>query len=725
MLAAFEPIGEARLSSAPAVVTSALGPLFDPRSVTIVGVSVSDPRSWGYRVVRVLLDGGFVGDVRVVHPRNDFPGVPTYRSLAEGPPPDLVAVCVRAEYVLEVVGQARRAGARAAVVFASDFAEAGPEGERLQAALREAAGDMPILGPNCLGFSNRTAHVKMSVAPFLNRPLRPPGPVALVAQSGALGLVLSQCIEEAGIGYSHFVSVGNEAALTASRVALDLLGRDEVRIVLLYLEALRDPATLVAAARQAQRLGKRVLLLHAGRSKAAQRAALSHTAAIADDATLLDALCRDAGVARIREDTDVRPAMAMAARGWQVPAHPRVAIFSNSGGAGAVLADRLSDIGARVEPFSETLRAGIRSIGSVQAGDSNPLDVGGGWESLLDRVPATLALLEASDEVDVIVVYYAFGDLNEAAVAGLADRCGRSSKPCVFIWQAAPPAGLALVSAGDVLVTNIGDGVRFVASMMAAGAWPAARPAAGGLPAKLDPAAVPGIETSGDTIPEWQSGQILRALGVEVVETLRAPPDDIAGLLGQALAEPWDRFVVKANAHDVPHRSRAGLLALDVTRESLHATLAGIAERLGRSSRDAGRQLLVQPQLPFRSEIAVGGLVDPRFGPAIFVGPGGVNIETAGGARTALLLDVADDAAMHRFVESAERALGLPAASLGPVVRAVEALLRSGTAAEIDINPMVVTERGTLVALDGLIVPGPRTTRGASSTTTHSTGETK
>ena len=86
---------------------------------------------------------------------------------------------------------------------------------------------------------------------------------------------------------------------------------------------------------------------------------------------------------------------------------------------------------------------------------------------------------------------------------------------------------------------------------------------------------------------------------------------------------------------------------------------------------------------------------------------------------------MADDAAMHRFVESAERALGLPAASLGPVVRAVEALLRSGTAAEIDINPMVVTERGTLVALDGLIVPGPRTTRGASSTTTHSTGETK
>jgi acyl-CoA synthetase (NDP forming) len=698
--------------------------LLDPRSIAIVGVSVSDPRSWGYRVVRVLVDGGFRGQVTVIHPSNDFPGVPTHRSLADAPRPDLVAICVRAENVLEVVAQARRAGARAAVVFASDFAEAGQAGERLQASLREAAGDMPVLGPNCLGFSNRTADVKMSVAPFLNRPLLPPGPVALVAQSGALGLVLSRCVEEAGIGYSHFVSVGNEATLTGSRVALDLLGRDEVRIVLLYLEALRDPATLVAAATTARRLGKRIMLLHAGRSKAAQRATLSHTAAIADDATLLDALCRDTGIARLREDTDVRPAVAMARRGWRMPPRPRVAIFSNSGGAGAVLADRLTDIGARVEPLSDALRDAIRKIGSVRAGDSNPLDIGGGWEALLDRVPDTLALLEASDEIDAIVVYYAFGDLNEAAVAGLVDRCARSSKPCVFVWQAAPPAGIALVTSGEVLVTSIGDGVRFIASMMAADASPPAHRAPAAPPPVRAASDVPEIEGSGETVPELESGRILRALGVEVVETLFAAPDGVDALVEQALATPWERFVVKANARDVPHRSRAGLIALDVSRRSLHATLAGIADRLGRASRDPHHRLLVQPQLAFRAEIAVGGLIDPRFGPSIIVGPGGVHIESTNVGRTALLLDVANEAAVHRFLESAEQALGLPPSSLGPVVRAVEALLRGGAVAEIDINPMVIGERGTLVALDGLIVPGPRGRRGASSTTTHPSGET-
>ncbi len=707
--------------------SSRLDPLIEPSSVAIVGVSVSDPRSWGYRVVRVLVDGGYTGRVWVVHPSNDFPGVTTYRSLSDGPRPDLVAVCVRAERVLEVVGEARRIGARAAVVFASDFAEAGEQGERLQQALLEAAGDMPVLGPNCLGFSNRPARVKMSVAPFLNRPLRPPGPVALVAQSGALGLVLSQCVEESGVGYAHFVSVGNEAALTASEVAHALLGRDEVRIVLLYIEALRDPAMLIRAARRASASGKRIVLLHAGRSEAARRAALSHTAAIANDSTLLDALCRDCGIVRIREDTDVRPAMAMASRGWRMPSSPRVAVFSNSGGAGAVLADRLSEIGARVEPFSDALRARIREIGSVQAGDTNPLDVGGGWEALLDRVPATLEALEASDEVDAIVAYYAFGDLNEAAVAGIVDRCGRSSKPCVFVWQAAPPAGLALVNAVDVLATSIGDGVRFMASMMAAATATTASHDAAALllsdAPPLAPGALPPLESAGPTIAEFQSASILRALGVEVVETLAGTPDAIDALAERALGTTWERFVVKANASDVPHRSRVGLLRLGVARTALRAVLSELATGLRAVSQDRSGLLLVQPEVPIRAEIAVGGLVDPRFGPVVMVGPGGVDIEALEGRRTSLVLDAADAVATGRFVVAAERSLDLPPGSLIPVVRALGTLLRSGRVAEVDVNPMVVTDRGTLVALDGLIVPGPRTERGTSPTT-QSKGET-
>ncbi len=690
--------------------------LLSPRSIAIVGVSVSDPRSWGYRVVRILIEGGFKGSVSVVHPQSTFPGVPTYRSLAEAPRPDLVAICVRAERVLQVIADARHVGAGAAIVFASDFAEAGQDGEQLQAALQEAAGDMPVLGPNCLGFSNRPDAIKMSVAPFLNRPLRPPGPVALIAQSGALGLVLSQCVEEAGIGYSHFVSVGNEGSLTASQVACELIEREEVRFLLLYLEAVRDPAILVAAARRAAALDKRILLLHAGRSEAAQRAALSHTAAIANDSTLLDALCRDAGILRLREDTDVRPAMAMARRGWQLPARPRLAIFTNSGGAGAVLADRLSDIGATVPPLSDSLCAGIRSIGSVGAGDSNPLDIGGGWEALLDRAPATLELLAASPEVDAIVVYYAFGDLNEAAVAGLVDHCGRLSKPCVFVWQAAPPEGLALVTASDVLVTSIGDGVRFVASMMAADPEGAA---AESMPVAVTegPALMmPAIDAAGETIAEHQCAQILRALGVDVVESLAARPDQLETLIAELPRLSADRYVVKANAVDVPHRSRVGLLRVGVGAEQLHETLQQIAQRLDSISKDPDRLLLVQAELAHRAEIAVGGIVDPRFGPAILIGPGGVEIETLTAGRSCLLLDVADEAATVRFIAAAEERLALPAGSLNSVVRAVSALLRSGQVAEVDINPMVVTDRGTLVALDGLIVPGPRDRRGITST---------
>lgn len=690
-----------RAASSPSS-SSRLQPLIEPASVGIVGVSAAAPSSWGHRVVRVLVDGGYTGEVYVVHPRTPFPGVTTVPSLADRPHTDLVVICVPARAALGVVREARAAGARAVIVFASEFAEMGEAGETLQAELVEAAGDMLMLGPNCFGISNRIANVKISAAPFMNRPLRPPGPVALVAQSGALGLVLSRCVEEAGIGYSHFMSAGNEATLTASAMALDLVERAEVRIVLLYLETLRDPETLARAAMRAHELGKRIVVLSGGRSDAGQRAALSHTAAIGGNDAYMQALCRDFGIVRIRDDEQVKPALAALERGWTLPPRPRIAVLSNSGGAGTVMADRLVEEGARVEALSDATRAAIVRIGLVGAGDRNPIDIGGGWEAVLERVEPALQTLAASGEVDGLLVYFAFGDGIAARLAPLVEACARLPLPAYFIWQIAPPEGLPMVASPAVLATSIGEGVRMMQAQMQVtaprcGRW---------VRHSLDPVPLPARQPGQRTLAELDAGALLRGLGVAVVESLSSGGGEAAALAGQARARGWPSLVVKANAHDVLHRNHHGLVRVGVRPEELDAALDTLAQRARGVTQDPAWRLVVQPQVAFDAEIAIGGLRDERFGPLMIVGPGGVKVEQATGRRDTLLLNT-DAATQAAFAREVEQHHGLAPGALDPVIAALARLLATPEVSEIDINPMVRTDEGRLIALDALVVLSP------------------
>jgi len=676
-----------------------IGALIEPTSIAVVGVSPAAPNSWGYRTMRVLAEGGYTGSLYAVHPTKDVPGFETVRSLRDKPAPDLVAICVRAEQAIDVVREAREIGAKAAIVFASNFAEIGDDGVRLQRELVEAAGDMPFLGPNCLGFSNRTASVKMSVAPFLNRPLLEPGPVALVAQSGALGLVLAQCVEESGIGYSHFISVGNESVLTASMLARQLVERDDVGIVFIYLETLRDPQMLADAAARAHALGKRIIVLKAGSSDAGRRAALSHTAAIASNEALFEALVRHMGIVRINDDEGVQPVLAALRRNWTMPNKPRVAILSNSGGAGALLADRLVAEGARVEAFSEPLRQAIRQTGLVEAGDHNPLDIGGGWEALLDRVEPCLQVLDAAEEVDAVVVYYAFGDIIGEKVAPIASYCSAMSKPAVFVWQAAPSEFYASVTARDVLTSTIGGGVRAVASLMAAGVVQDVEWRRRAVP----PVALPAMREGQATIAEGEAGAVLRGLGIDVVDAIAVTLERGPAAIAEVAAKGWTRCVVKGNAADVLHRNRVGLVEVDVPADDLPAVIDRLGRRLDEVSSDPERVVLIQPMIAITKEIGVGGLIDPNYGPAILIGPGGVDIESAEGERHVLLLNASDSARMS-FVRRVEEAYGLAPGAVMPIVQGLERLLATSRVREIDINPMTRTAEGRLIALDALIV---------------------
>lgn len=674
--------------------------LLSPRRICVIGVSAHDPQSWGHRVVRVLIDGGFDGDLCVVHPRTAFPGVPTLRTLAEVEDPELVVVCVPAERAVGVVAEAREAGAQAVIVYASGFAEAGPDGAALQDRLLAAAGGMAMLGPNCFGISNRIDNVKLSAAPFLNTPLREPGDVALVAQSGALGLVLSRCVEEAGSGYSHFVSVGNEAALGAVEIARHLVERPEVRVVFLYLEALRDARMLAETATRAAALGKRVVLLSAGRSEASARAALSHTAAIAGDDMFLQSLCDDFGIVRIHDDDEVKPVLAALQRNWSLPEHPRVCILSNSGGAGAVLADQIEAAGGRVVALSDATRARVAEIGMIGAGDSNPLDIGGGWEATLDLFRPTLDALSGSGEVDALMIYMAFGEMCADRVVPIAQYCSDSARPATFIWQIAPPEGLRAVQSPGILATSMGEGVRMLSAQMRLAA---PRRQATWVPQARCEQPLPPMLGGQATLPEYQSSALLAERGMEFVPSVFASAGSLDDLPARVAERGWDRVIIKGNAHDVPHRNRAGLVLPDVSPAALETALADMARRLNEGSSDPARGLLVQPMVAFDLELGIGALRDPVYGPAMLVGPGGIDIEKASGAREVLLLST-DTANHDAFAARIETRHGLGRGTLRPVIDAIASLMGDGRVSEIDVNPMVRTDEGGLLALDALIV---------------------
>lgn len=677
----------------------ALDSLLSPERIAVVGVSASDPQSWGHRVVRVLIDGEFDGEVCVVHPKTDFPGVPTVRAIAEISDPELVVVCVPAERAVGVVAEARAAGAKAVIVFASEFAESGPEGAALQEQLVKAAGDMAMLGPNCFGISNRIDKVKLSAAPFLNQSLRAPGEVALVAQSGALGLVLSRCVEEAGSGYSHFVSVGNEATLGATEIARHLVDRDEVGVVLLYLEALRDPRNLAETATRVAELGKRVVLLNAGRSEAGKRAALSHTAAIAGNDMFLQSLCDDFGIVRIHDDDEVKPVLAALERGWQMPVNPRVCILSNSGGAGAVLADQVEAAGGRVVALAGATRAKVAEIGMIGAGDSNPIDIGGGWEATLHLVKPTLDVLIDAEEVDALVVYFAFGEMCADRVAPIAQYCSQSRKPVTFIWQIAPQEGLRQVETPGILATSMGEGVRMLSAQMKLSAPRRAR----WQPLPGTELSLPDMVDGQRTLAEHEGSVLLSSHDMQFVPSEFGRVDALDDLAARVSSRGWDRLVVKGNAHDVPHRNRVGLVQVGVTREDLSRTLADMAQTLNAHSVDPARGLLVQPMVTFDSEIGVGALRDPVYGPALVIGPGGVGIEEATGAREVLLLNT-DSANWDAYALRVEASHNLAPGTLRPVIDTIANVMGDGRIVEIDVNPMVRTDEGRLVALDSLIV---------------------
>ncbi|MEV7005096.1 CoA-binding protein [Streptosporangium sp. NPDC051022] len=414
-----------------------LRPLLAPASVAVVGASLRASR--GRDVLQALLAGGYGGRVYPVNPRyEEIDGLTCYPDVASLPEVvDCAVIAVPAEAAVDVVAQCSAHGVGAAVVMASGFGETGAVGADLESRLRAAAGPVALCGPNCLGVLNTAMGLSLGLR---SADIVPAGPIGVVMQSGALTSALLDPLARRHVGVSHVVSSGNEAVLDVADYLEALVEDPATRVVAVYVEQIRRPASFVTAARRLRDAGKPVVVLPAGQSRRSATVVAAHTGARPNDRDELDATLGAAGAVRVA-DVDELVETVLLLAGSPVPPGPRTAFVSYTGGGNAVL----GDLGAAQDhPFAELSRETITRLGAILPTFGvamNPLDITGAAAHDDGILEGCLDILLGAPEVDMVGVSigpgYASTEIEIRRARTTVEAARRSAKPVFGYWYSA------------------------------------------------------------------------------------------------------------------------------------------------------------------------------------------------------------------------------------------------------------------------------------------------
>ncbi|MBN2360994.1 MAG: acetate--CoA ligase family protein [Deltaproteobacteria bacterium] len=381
----------------PSVPPRRLGRLFAPGSVAVAGVS-ANPTKWGFFLLSNLVAGEFPGPIELVSTAGGrIAGRTVHRSIAEMPAEvDTVVITVPAAAVGGVLEDMHERGVRGAVVISSGFSETGDQGRQLERALVARARELGItlIGPNTMGICNPLT--RFFATGVHVRPL--PGSTALVAQSGNFGVQLLAFAEEQGIGIRAYCGSGNEAMVSVEDF-LEAFEVDEAtRQIVLYIESLKDPTRFFSCARRLSR-HKPIIVLKGGRTSAGNRAAASHTGALAGDTRLFSAACRQAGVIEVPQPLDLLD-LSAAFSSLPLPRGDRVAILTMGGGWGVIAADLCQERGLTVPVLSPEVVAAFDALLPPYWSRQNPVDLVGQFVPALSaQGVATLARWDGCDAV--------------------------------------------------------------------------------------------------------------------------------------------------------------------------------------------------------------------------------------------------------------------------------------------------------------------------------------
>ncbi|MBV9734581.1 MAG: acetate--CoA ligase family protein [Acidisphaera sp.] len=696
------------------MTTPDLEKLLRPRSIALVGASAREHAA-GRRVLRNLRSGPFPGRLYPVNPRYEsLDGMRCYPSLASLPETvDAAFIAVPAEEALAVLEQAGGLGIPAALMNATGFADAGADGRARQERLVAIAAryGMAVCGPNNSGYINLWDSAYPSTYYAMPRP--EPGPVAVITQSGSVGIALSQDDRRLGLGY--IITTGNEAVLGVADYLRFVVGDDRIRVVMIFLEVIRDSRGFAAAAAAARRRGKTVIVVKVGSSDSGRAAVSAHSGALAGEDRVCNAFLRRHGIVRAADLDEMVETAALFSAFPTPAAVPHVVPVTLSGGEAGLIADLGAEAGLSLPPLAADTAMRLQPLLSPFFLPRNPLDAMGlGWDRT--RFGQVLSILLDDPQVGTVAM------AADASASGLGDALlvGEAAECCAGV---SVPADKRIVfftntAAGgvnpQVAATLAAAGIPMLCGMRAAiGAlrhWSQHRP----------PAPPPG-EAGGEAsfvaglagMAEGERFAALSGAGVPMVRVHEARGEDDAVAAAESFGYP---VVVKGSAADLPHKSehelvRLGLADSAAVREAYRA----VAAALRRHSRSADAAVIVQPMIAGGVELIVGLRNDPSFGPVIVAGLGGILTEILDEASVRLApVDAAE--ARDMLAETRAAAILAGVRGRGPfdldvAAEAIAALSRlhagMGQAlAAVEINPLIVRERGRgAVGVDLLVEP--------------------
>jgi acetyl-CoA synthetase len=676
--------------------------LLNPRSVAVIG---GRPAEVAVEQCRAI---GYAGELWPVNPsREQLGGIPCFADLSQLPGvPDAAFVAVNRERTIEVVAELARLGVGGVVCHASGFAEDGAEGAVLQRQLVAAAGDLALIGPNCLGFVNYLDGA--ALWPEQQGGVRVDRGVALIAQSGNITENLT--MQRRSLPIATLVTIGNSAVTGVVDLVEAMLDDPRITAIGLCLEEIPEVSAFSRVAIEALRRKVPVVALKSGSSELGAQVTLSHTSSLADSDVLVDALFRRLGIARVYDvETFLETLKLMHVHGAR--AGTSIASASCSGGEAALLADAAYRLGLSLPPLPDDVRTRLRDVLGERVAVRNPLDYHTYIWGDRDRLTECFtALLDAGLDQHLLMLDFPradrcdVGEFETTVAAWQTAQQKTGARACVVssLPESMPEdLGRRLIDAGIAPMQGLGSCLAAIDAAARVGSAQAAAEEVLPLPA-VGPVVV-------DTVAQWDEVAAKAALAAY---GLSVPPSGVAddpAALPQLAADLGFPVVLKALADGLAHKSEAGGVAVGLDSEDAvrraAAGMAGVAERFLVERMVEGAVL----------ELLVGVQRDPRLGLGLTLGAGGVLVELVDDTATLLLptTRAAIRAALSGLrVGPVLEGFRGRAADLEAVVSAVEAIARFATdhadrLVEIEVNPLLVLPEGA-VAVDALIrLAGP------------------
>ena len=694
--------------------------LFEPKSIAILGAS-EDRTKAGGRPIAYLAEAGFGGRVHPINPRHaELFGYRCYPSLAAlSEVPDLIVVAIPGGGVVQAVRDAAAAGVGAMVIYTSGFAELSPEGAAAEREIRDicARTGLLVCGPNCQGVANLFNGLAVNFSTALSQGHPRPGPVAIVSQSGLVGaLVTAECMTR-GLGIGYLVSTGNEAGFEFADAVAYLADDERIRVIVGYLEGIRDVGRFRQAAEQARRNGKPLVILKAGKSPDAARVAASHTGSLAGPVLLYDALCSELGIVSVDSIEELLDITVTFARVAPPPRGNRVAIMGNSGGFAVLCTDDLHRFGLPLAQLAPATIATLARYLPPYVTAQNPVDLVGVAMNDATATTTVLETLAADDGVDMVLCCFGAVQRNVTELCNALVAVVRSStKPVLVAWLASAPAGAAILEAGDVaLFADPSRAVRAMKCLVDVRTRPARAQAAPCLEeavlARLRTALRAAISRGQTTLGEAEVMPLLAEAGLRVPRLARvASPEQAEAAFG-AFGGP---VAVKIDCDDIAHKTEIGGVRLNIA--SADACVRACREVLDNVARHAPaatpRGVLLAEMIGDGIEVIIGVQRDPVLGPFVAVGLGGILVEVMQDmVFHPAPVDRAGAQAMLRrlrafpLLEGVRGGKPRDIAALADAIATVSEIAASvPDIVELDLNPVIVRDEGCgLVVVDALV----------------------